>query len=222
MGRDTPCRTDSCPRNPQRPRSRRRRATPPWRQTDSRAGKGAVEAFASPRDSPSRRRRTDARARATTRRTGKRVRRERPRTSPGPCAAPRCVLVARRGAPSSRIFKRFCSGPVRDGRSDKTERFRPKRCSCAKRRLAKAGTAVQIWPTHPSSAMVSEGTPTRVQLHLYDLSQGMARVMSAQLLGKQLDGIWHTGIVAYGQDFISAEASSAALPDAPTSDARSR
>ena len=50
MGRDTPCRTDSCPRNPQRPRSRRRRATPPWRQTDSRAGKGAVEAFASPRE----------------------------------------------------------------------------------------------------------------------------------------------------------------------------
>ena len=49
--------------------------------------------------------------------------------------------------------------------------------------------------------MVSEGTPTRVQLHLYDLSQGMARVMSAQLLGKQLDGIWHTGIVAYGQEF---------------------
>ena len=48
---------------------------------------------------------------------------------------------------------------------------------------------------------MSEGTPTRVQLHLYDLSQGMARVMSAQLLGKQLDGIWHTGIVAYGQEF---------------------
>ena len=49
--------------------------------------------------------------------------------------------------------------------------------------------------------MASEGTPTRVQLHLYDLSQGMARAMSAQLLGKQLDGIWHTGIVAYGQEF---------------------
>ena len=49
--------------------------------------------------------------------------------------------------------------------------------------------------------MVTEGTPTRVQLHLYDLSQGMARAMSAQLLGKQLDGIWHTGIVAYGQEF---------------------
>ena len=221
MGRDTPCRTDSCPRNPQRPRSRRRRATPPWRQTDSRAGKVPLRLLPL-RERSAESRTANGRACASDAASGQTRAKGTSADESRPCAAPRYVLVARRGAPSSRIFKRFCSGPVRDGRSDKTERFRPKRCSCAKRRLAKAGTAVQIWPTHPSSAMVSEGTPTRVQLHLYDLSQGMARVMSAQLLGKQLDGIRHTGIVAYGQEFISAEASSAALPDAPTSDARSR
>jgi len=49
--------------------------------------------------------------------------------------------------------------------------------------------------------MSGEPTPTTVRLHLYDLSQGMARAMSAQLLGKQLDGVWHTGIVAFGQEF---------------------
>ena len=46
-----------------------------------------------------------------------------------------------------------------------------------------------------------ETSGQKVSLHLYDLSQGMARAMSAQLLGKQLDGIWHTGIVAFGQEF---------------------
>ena len=48
--------------------------------------------------------------------------------------------------------------------------------------------------------MGDEG-PKKVTLHLYDLSQGLARAMSAQLLGKQIDGIWHTGIVCFGQEF---------------------
>ena len=46
---------------------------------------------------------------------------------------------------------------------------------------------------------MGDPAPQKVTLHLYDLSQGMARAMSAQLLGKQLDGIWHTGIVCFGQ-----------------------
>ena len=37
-----------------------------------------------------------------------------------------------------------------------------------------------------------------VLLHLYDLSNGMARTMSAALLGKQIEGIWHTGVVVHG------------------------
>lgn len=41
-----------------------------------------------------------------------------------------------------------------------------------------------------------------VSLHLYDLSQGMARSMSQQLLGIQLDGIWHTGIVFRGKEYF--------------------
>jgi len=34
-----------------------------------------------------------------------------------------------------------------------------------------------------------------VSVYIYDLSQGMMTAMSAQLLGKQLNGIWHTSIV---------------------------
>lgn len=40
-----------------------------------------------------------------------------------------------------------------------------------------------------------------VKLHVYDLSKGMARSLSAAFLGKQIDGIWHTGIVVYGREF---------------------
>jgi len=32
-----------------------------------------------------------------------------------------------------------------------------------------------------------------VKLHIYDLTRGMAQVMSAAFLGKQIDGVWHTG-----------------------------
>ena len=32
-----------------------------------------------------------------------------------------------------------------------------------------------------------------VYVYVYDLSQGMARMLSGQLLGQQIDGIWHTG-----------------------------
>ncbi|KAJ8901449.1 hypothetical protein NDN08_007295 [Rhodosorus marinus] len=40
-----------------------------------------------------------------------------------------------------------------------------------------------------------------VTLHVYDLSQGMASQMSPALLGKQIGGIWHTGIVAFGREY---------------------
>ena len=40
-----------------------------------------------------------------------------------------------------------------------------------------------------------------VSLHVYDLSGGMAKSMSKQLVGKQIDGIWHTGIVVYGKEY---------------------
>ena len=48
---------------------------------------------------------------------------------------------------------------------------------------------------------MTESGATKVQLHLYDLSQGMARAMSAQLLGKQIEGVWHTGIIAFGEEW---------------------
>jgi len=41
-----------------------------------------------------------------------------------------------------------------------------------------------------------------VQLYVYDMTRGMARVLSPQLIGMQLDGIWHTGVVVYGKEYF--------------------
>ena len=40
-----------------------------------------------------------------------------------------------------------------------------------------------------------------VVLHYYDLSQGMAKQMSMQLVGKYFEGIWHTGVVVYNKEY---------------------
>ncbi|XP_012476328.1 uncharacterized protein LOC105792344 isoform X1 [Gossypium raimondii] len=47
--------------------------------------------------------------------------------------------------------------------------------------------------------MAEEGH--KVTLNVYDLSQGMARQLSMTLLGKVIEGIWHTGIVVYGNEY---------------------
>lgn len=40
-----------------------------------------------------------------------------------------------------------------------------------------------------------------VALHLYDLTQGLARQMSQQLLGIYLEGVWHSGLVFEGSEY---------------------
>jgi desumoylating isopeptidase 1 len=41
-----------------------------------------------------------------------------------------------------------------------------------------------------------------VELYVYDLSQGMAKNLSMSFLGQQFDGIWHTGIVVFGNEYF--------------------
>ncbi|XP_068666765.1 uncharacterized protein [Aristolochia californica] len=47
--------------------------------------------------------------------------------------------------------------------------------------------------------MAEEGH--EVLLHVYDLSQGLARQLSRSFLGKAIEGIWHTGVVVYGNEY---------------------
>lgn len=41
-----------------------------------------------------------------------------------------------------------------------------------------------------------------VELRVYDLSGGMAKQLSMPLLGKQIDGIWHTGVHVFGREYF--------------------
>ncbi|KAH8916409.1 DUF862-domain-containing protein [Atractiella rhizophila] len=45
---------------------------------------------------------------------------------------------------------------------------------------------------------MADSSSSPVTLYIYDLSAGMAKQLSMPLTGKQIDGIWHTSIVAHG------------------------
>ncbi|CAJ0933090.1 unnamed protein product, partial [Ranitomeya imitator] len=45
-------------------------------------------------------------------------------------------------------------------------------------------------------------SPQPVQLYVYDLSRGLARRLSPVMLGKQLEGIWHTSVIAFKEEFF--------------------
>eukprot|EP01025_Chloroclados_australasicus_P012766 TRINITY_DN1602_c0_g1_i1.p1 TRINITY_DN1602_c0_g1~~TRINITY_DN1602_c0_g1_i1.p1 ORF type:complete len:274 (-),score=42.98 TRINITY_DN1602_c0_g1_i1:450-1169(-) len=47
---------------------------------------------------------------------------------------------------------------------------------------------------------MSEGLD--VKLHVYDISMGMAKAMSQAFLGKQIDGVWHTGVVVGNTEYF--------------------
>ena len=43
---------------------------------------------------------------------------------------------------------------------------------------------------------------SEIKVNIYDLSQGWAKNMSPIVLGKKIDGIWHTGILAFGKEYF--------------------
>ncbi|EFN65714.1 UPF0326 protein FAM152B [Camponotus floridanus] len=57
-------------------------------------------------------------------------------------------------------------------------------------------------PTFKNNMEDSEDVRTTVELYIYDLTKGMATIMSPMLIGRQLDGIWHTAIVTYGREYF--------------------
>jgi len=41
-----------------------------------------------------------------------------------------------------------------------------------------------------------------VKLYIYDISFGLASAYGSSLLGKQIDGVWHTGVGVYGKEYL--------------------
>eukprot|EP00897_Mesotaenium_endlicherianum_P009398 jgi/Mesen1/8487/ME000480S07844 len=51
-----------------------------------------------------------------------------------------------------------------------------------------------------------------VKLYIYDLSQGLARQLSRDFLGKQIDAVYHTSIVIYGKEYSFGQGISTCVP----------
>ncbi|KAJ7147552.1 PPPDE putative peptidase domain-containing protein [Mycena crocata] len=51
-----------------------------------------------------------------------------------------------------------------------------------------------------------------VKLYIYDLSNGLAKQLSAQLTGRQIDGIWHTSVVVFGKEVFYGQGINTTLP----------
>src|SRR5579859_5881987 len=62
-------------------------------------------------------------------------------------------------------------------------------------------TTTIIPPPSSPPAMTQDTVGERVYLYVYDLSRGLARSLSQNLIGQQIDGIWHTSVVCYGYEF---------------------
>ena len=43
-----------------------------------------------------------------------------------------------------------------------------------------------------------------VYLYMYDISKGMAKALSPMLLGQELEALWHTSVVVYGNEYLFA------------------
>ncbi|GAA6035819.1 hypothetical protein JCM8097_005721 [Rhodosporidiobolus ruineniae] len=55
-----------------------------------------------------------------------------------------------------------------------------------------------------------------VELFVYDLSGGMAMMLGPQLIGRALEGIWHTSIVAFGMEVFYGQGISIVSPPGTT------
>ncbi|XP_046660890.1 uncharacterized protein LOC124354464 isoform X6 [Homalodisca vitripennis] len=54
-----------------------------------------------------------------------------------------------------------------------------------------------------SHKMSEEGVP--VLLYIYDLSKGLADQISTYILGTHIEGVWHTSIVVFGQEYFFSQ-----------------
>ena len=49
---------------------------------------------------------------------------------------------------------------------------------------------------------IYQNTGNKVIVYQYDLTQGMAKMMSQGFLGKQIEGVWHTAVFVFGKEYF--------------------
>ena len=47
-----------------------------------------------------------------------------------------------------------------------------------------------------------DGSAQKVYLYAYDLTQGMAKSLAPMLIGRQLEGVWHSAIIVFGKEYF--------------------
>ncbi|XP_023935118.2 uncharacterized protein LOC112043776 [Bicyclus anynana] len=52
----------------------------------------------------------------------------------------------------------------------------------------------------PNTMASEEGVP--VDLYIYDLSNGMAALLAPSIIGRHVEGVWHTGVVVYEREYF--------------------
>lgn len=50
--------------------------------------------------------------------------------------------------------------------------------------------------------MEGDSESQTVLLYIYDLTHGLASGLSQMLLGRHIEGIWHTAVVIYGREYF--------------------
>ncbi|KPJ03664.1 PPPDE peptidase domain-containing protein 2 [Papilio xuthus] len=50
--------------------------------------------------------------------------------------------------------------------------------------------------------MAAEGEGSPVELYVYDLTHGLAALLSPSILGRQVAGVWHTAVVVFGREYF--------------------
>ncbi|XP_073944873.1 desumoylating isopeptidase 1-like [Choristoneura fumiferana] len=65
-----------------------------------------------------------------------------------------------------------------------------------------------------------EGEP--VDLYIYDLTQGLAAILSPAIMGRQVEGVWHTSLVVFGREYYYGGGGVACAPIGGTMAGRPR
>lgn len=61
-----------------------------------------------------------------------------------------------------------------------------------------------LFITSSATLFIINEMPSPVKLYVYDLSNGIAKAMSMQVVGRQIDGIWQAFINQYKPSFSDA------------------
>uniref|UniRef100_A0A0D9R0F8 Desumoylating isopeptidase 1 n=1 Tax=Chlorocebus sabaeus TaxID=60711 RepID=A0A0D9R0F8_CHLSB len=136
----------------------------------------------------------------------------------GPSLSALChltVVVAGSGCGGASSVGRLLPHPSARARARSPPSLRFPPPSGTGRSKSLPGARGPSWPPSPRVPMEPPNLYP-VKLYVYDLSKGLARRLSPIMLGKQLEGIWHTSIVVHKDEFFFGSGGISSCPPGGT------